>query len=322
MPIIDNSDLRHDLFALTMEDSIIHSPLLASQLAPEIGVDQVSANNPVILAGETMKDGDTRRNPAGGANRSTMVLDSQGYSTEPYFWEHQIDKLTMLTNMQYFNEQIIGTQICKAKLDLGRELRVANGYQDLTAFTAQTGSVVTAAAAWTDASNADPILDLKSMSDLAFAKFGVRKESMEFTIRDTIVDCIFNSDALVRGQYTTNLDTKTRLEMADYLRKFLKVGSVVITDGVYNVSGLGGTASFTNIWDSNFATLAWNDPSAGSTWTFPTFARQPVYTPFTNDKIIHSYEEPANRSLIIAAEEYRGIEFNYKFAILLEDIDV
>lgn len=309
--------LRNDLKLIADESEMIKTPLLAPILAPEALVPQISASQPTLPKGETLKMGDdTRANPNGGLNRGTFGTSSTTYYTERFGWEELIDRITMLENDEYFDSQMVASEICRMVIMMGREKRVADAYADYSSYG---GNVVSATAAWTNASSADPLADIVSMSAKTKAAFGATKESLSFIVRDTIVDSIFKSDAFTdNAKYVENMETKTLAEMAEYLRKFLKVGEVIITSGLYNTSGINVTASFDDIWDDNYAMLVWRGSSAINR---PGFAKQPIWSKFAKDYKIDSYVDEAIQQLIIRIQEYRGLKMDYTYGCILTGVN-
>lgn len=319
MAIKQIGTLRHDLQLLVDEDNIIDVPLVASALSPEIVVTQTSASMPKLERGETIRvAASTARNTDGTSNRGQFSTAVKEYFTEPYIWEEALDQIQTIVNSQYYNAQTIASKIANMHILIGREQRVAAAYQYTAGYTAiDAGSTIAVTGgAWDVPATAAPYVDVLTMSDQAFLVSGIRKDSMDLCIQDTLVDAVLKCDEIrADAKFTTNLDIGTRQEQANYLRSYLGVRSVIMRSGVYNTAGIGGAPVFSEVWDPTKIQLVYTPRSPD--WAFPGFSRQPVYGPVTRDRLFDSYIEPAAQQLILRVQEYRGVQTDYQWAVEL-----
>lgn len=313
---------RRDLDLLINENEFILQRLNANDLAPNVPVTQVSASQPVLERGETLKVSDsTRRNYDGTANRTTFQTKDKSYFTEPFISESELDRIQTLVDAQYWNAQVIAAQIAKTQLLIGREQRVAAQFEDTAAYTAfNAGSTFSAAAAWDDETNADPYADIITATEQLFNIAGLQRQQLTVCIDTTMVNDVMKSNALLdRPQYTINMDTNSPNANAAYLKEFLGVNELIIRDGVYNTAGINGTPNFVRVWDRNkiqvFYKVRGNTMGAGG------FCRQPVYTSFAKDTKIDQYVEEAAQKIIFRAQEFRGISTDYQFGVEITGVE-
>ncbi len=318
MAIKQVGTLRHDLKLLVNEDNIIDVPLVASVLSPEVVVDQTSASMPKLDRGETIRAAaSTRRNIDGTSNRGQFSTSTKEYFTEPFIWEEALDEIQTIINSQYYDAQVIASQIANMHILIGREQRVAAAYQYTVGYTTiDAGSSFAATAAWDVPATCTPYADVLAMSDQAFIVSGIRKDQMDLCIQDTLVDAVLKCDEIrADAKFTTNLDIGTREEQANYLRSYLGVKSVKMRSGVYNTAGINGTPVFAEVWDDKKIQLVYTP--RGSAFPFPGFSRQPVYGKVTRDRLFDSYVEEKAQQLIIRVQEYRGVQTDYQWGVEL-----
>lgn len=312
---VRNYTLRNDLRDLVIEDSLINSPLLANALAPTIDVTTVEASFNVLPTGETLRTGDTRRNTDGTFNKGTHKYDKGSYATEEFGWEESSDNVQRLTNLEFFDDQLITSLICNSVVLICREKRVADAFQKTSAYPAANQE--TAGELWTDKSAASPRTDINNCSLKAWQAFGLKKRNLEFIMTEDNLEAAMLCDETRKdASFTINLDEYTFEAAANYLARIWGIWKVTIVSSTFNAAGLGGAFEATEMW-SNDGCILRLPPNGVQSWKLPAFARQPVYTPFAKDRRFESNDNFDNDSTSVRVREYRGLTMNYKYGIIL-----
>lgn len=317
MAVEENYELRTDLKGHVDEDNIIDQPLAADRMSPTIGVIQTSAKMAVVGRGTTMKTSDmTQRNTDGSLNRVQFNVGEQEYTTEDRGIEVVIDKIQQIVSSQYYNAQIIATQIAQRHLLIGREKIVAAGFELTSGFTdvSATLSIAVVGGPWDDVATAEPFETIDKIAANILAVAGLEKEVLTLSMDRLLLNRVMRCDEVnVRATNTLNTDAMGNEAQAQYFADYLGIKGIELRNGLFNNTGINSTTPvFTRVWDANKVQLFLKN-SSGS-FQVPGFSRQPVYTPaFGPDMRIDSYTLETNQQLVIRAQEWRGIDMNYSW---------
>ena len=314
--------LRQDLAVLCDDDSLIDMELQADVLAPTIGVTTEGGFYPVLPIGTSLKLGDTRRNQDGTWNGSAHKYDKRSFSVEEFGWKERIDNSNRLSNLQYFDDEVVSARIARAIVLAAREKRVAAAMQNTVAFDNNNTDSLIAGTDWTTPSTAKPLGDINKMSAQCFKQFGMKKNKLELVITQEAIDFAMLTDEIsTRAKYTINLDLYTYSAAAEYLRQYFGIKKITVVSSTYNAAGIGGAFSATDMWDPNIMVLKLPSFSMNS-WKFPSLLRQPVFTPFATDLKYESYIDDEVDSTIVRVREWRGLVNDYNWGVIMNGIVV
>jgi len=313
--------LRQDLMSLVEEIQFEDLNLTADTIAVPAPVAEVTGYWPVLPREVRMKVPDTRRQADGSFNRDQWDWNSDSYLTYEYGFEEPVDMTSQEVNERFINQEAIAASLAWQKLLLGRESRVATALMNTTTFTGATNTVAVAEE-WDDAANAVAWANIDAAAIILRGKTGYAKRSMSLIITDDNLDYVMRSTNVIANiKYTRDIETMPREGKRRWFAEYLGIKEVLETSAIYDTSKLGGTFSATTagkFWSNEYGMLCILDRSPSMMQT--GVIKQPVFSQYAQDYVMESYEEPAQRKLIIRAREYRGIKVNADYGVLLTNM--
>lgn len=320
MAIYKGATLRNDLKELIQESPMGTVEFAGSKVLPEIVVNEKSGNIPVLSTSAGMKQLDLKRAPRSSFQRAAWVWSDDSFNSFEYGYEEPIDNVEALENADIFNEEVVSADIARNQLFLAREKRIADAVYNSTTFAAAADKY-TLTNEWDDATNAAPFADISAAFDKLFAKIGRPRSACHLLINDIIFRNVIRSDEVRADvKYTTAIDKLSAEQKAQFLAEFLAIAKVDIVTSFADTTKLGvEDAVFGRLWSNEYSMLYIPAPAVNS-WKVPGLGRQPVYSKFSSDYIIESYDEKQTDSRIIRAREYRGEYVNKTFGVLMDNM--
>lgn len=293
----------------------------AGQVAPVVSVKNTSGNMTLLDVGDGSKKLDTRRAQNGTYVEGDWKLKQDSYQTAEYGVEHPVDLTEALELGDLLDEEVLAGELSIGSLLQARETRVSEGVFNTTVFTGANYALAPSVK-W-DASAADYRADLKVAEKAMFKRWGVTTRGMTLvlaeTLADTMVEILAENETI---KYTNALMLNTREQQYSALKQYLKVGRLMIVNSSFDTTGLTSTADalFSRHWAEDKALLCFIAPSGSNSWKSAGVARQPVWSKFSNDYVIETYEEKRDNSIRVRAREYRGLYVNKDFGFLFYDV--
>jgi hypothetical protein len=317
MSIEKGTKLRNDLKELVMESPMDEVKYFADIILPPIMVEQTSAAIPVLSTSAGMKNLDLKKAGRGSFQRGEWVWGKDSFVTAQYGYEEAIDNVEALENSDFFDEELVATQIAYSQVKLAREKRVADAVFNSTTFNAGN-DVQAAAALWSVVANADPFLDI----DNAYAKFKIKagraKNILSLAITEDAFRAVMKATKLMENiKYTQDIETKDAAVKAQFLADFLGIKEVIVITSIADTTPIGvEDAVFGNIWNKTNGMLFMKSPSVNS-WKVPGLGRQPKWSKFSKDILVESYNEDTTDSRVVRVREYSGEKVNSTFGVRL-----
>ena len=310
--------LRRDL--VEMAEEIDHSELnlVADKIAPGTSVARVAGQYPVLPRETRMKVPETRRHEDGSYSRGSWDWNQDTYFCLEYGFEEPVGKVSQMEHEEFVNQEEVATELSHESLLLGRESRVASAIMNTTTFTGAT-NVVTITEEWDDATNAVPWSDVNSAFLILRAKCGLGKKMMSLIITDDNLDLVMRSDDVTaNSKYTTDVLTLNTDRKAQWLADYLGIKEVITTSAIYDTTKLASAATIGKFWSNEYGMLCIRD--TGGSLRTRGVAKQVVWTQYSNDYLMETYEEPAQNRWIVRAREHRGIKINTDYGVLLANM--
>jgi len=310
--------LRQDLTTLVEEIQFEQLNLTADLIATPVPVPAVTGYWPVLPREVRMKVPETRRHADGSFNRDEWDWNSDSYLTYEYGFEEPVDMTSQEVNAQFIDQEKIAAQLVWQKLLLGRESRVAAALNNTTTFTgsSSTGSITNE---WDDATNATPWNDIDAAFIILRGKCGIAKKSLTLICTDDVLDYAMHASAVTSNvKYTQNIETLPAEAKRKWFAEYLGIKEVIPTSAIYDTTALGSSLTAGKFWSNEYAMLCVLDRSPSLMQL--GVIKQPVFSQYAKNYVIESYEEPAQRKLIIRAREYRGIKVNTDYGYLLSNM--
>lgn len=311
--------LRYDLKELVDESPMETIEFVGDKVLPGIPVKETSAQMPVLPTGAGMKLLDLKRTPRGTFNRGQWVWGDSAYFTYEFGYEEPVDNVERLKNKDIFNEEVVSTQIARSQMMIVREKRISDAVFDATTFTGAT-NFLSVTTEWSDIA-CTLYADITAAHVKLFAKCGRPRSQLVLLINETVFRNIMRAtEVRADVKYTVAVDKLNVSQKASYLAEYLGIKEIQIATSFYDSSQLGiEDATFSRLWSDEYGMVYYPSPSIGS-WKVPGMGRQPIWTPFSPDYRVESYDEPQSDSRVVRVREYRGVYIDTKYGFLLGNL--
>lgn len=312
--------LRYDLKELVNESPMETIEFLGDSILPGIGVNETSAQMPVLPTGAGMKLLNLKRTPRGTFKRGQWVWGDSAYYTYEFGYEEPVDNVEKLKNEDIFDEEVISAQIAVSQMKIVREKRIVDAVHNTTVFTGSTNTLAITNE-WDDATNATPFADITAAHAQLFAKCGRPRSQMHLQINETILRNVMRCDEVrADAKYVKNFDVLDVNAQAIYLAQYLGIKKVHVGTSFYDSKQIGiENAEFSTLWSNEYALCFYPSPELPS-WKVPGLGRQPIWKKFSKDYRLESYDEEQTDARIIRVREYRGTYIDTKYGFLLTNM--
>jgi hypothetical protein len=313
--------LRSDLRSLLEEyDFTRDQKLMAEVILPTIPVVEAAAHYPTLPRENRLRIPDTARAKNGTYSRDQWEYSEGTYTTREYGHEETIDISQAAVNSSWVDEEEISSQMAAQKLMLAREQRVASAVYNTTTFTGatNTGAITNE---WDDSTNATPWADIENAAIIVRAKCGLQKSNLSLILSDDLIKFLLKCTEVINSiQYTESIPTMAEERKLQFAADYLGIKQVIGVTGLYETTKIGQpTPAMGHLWSSEYAMLCKLN-TVSRTWKEIGLGRQPAFSKVTDTYLIEEYSEPATRSLVIRALEYRGTTVNSDYGYLLSNM--
>lgn len=311
--------LRYDLKELVNESPMETVDFIGDIILPGIPVKETSAQMPVLPTGAGMKLLDLKRGPRGTFKRGQWVWSDSAYYTYEFGYEEPIDNVEKLKNADIFNEEVVAAQIARSQMLIVREKRVSDTVYNAATFTGATNTL-SITTEWSNIA-CTPYADVTAAHAKLFAKCGKPRSQLELLINDKIFRNVMRAtEVRADVKYTVAVDKLNASQKASYLAEYLGIRKVHVATSFYDSSLVGiEDATFSQLWSDEYAMLFYPAPKLAS-WKIPGLGRQPIWTKFSPDYRMESYDEDQTDSRIVRVREYRGTYIDTKYGFLLSNM--
>jgi hypothetical protein len=312
-----NAKPRPELKTLVDESGLAEGGYIATKVLPILTTVEKAASIPFMPAGEGQRDhGDElKRAPGGSYHRGDWAVGEDTYTTAEYGIEEPVDLVEAMDDSDIFNSETVAAMIGRRELLLAREARVAAAVFNTALFSVD-GTDFHDYTNWkSDAGT--PWTDTEAAAIAIRKKCGAPKGALSLILADTLFQYAVRTTQIKDNiKYTTPLEKMTFAEQSQYLATVLGVKEIVIAGANVNGKAVGATAEFSGVWDDTKAMLALVSPSISS-WKMPGLGRTPVWSKYSPDYKVVSYDDEVRNSIIIRTSEYSGTKVFKKFGFLL-----
>jgi len=311
--------LRQDLTELMEEITFDELGLQADVIAPGVGVSEIAASFPVLPREVRMKVPDTARHSDGSYASGQWEWNQDAYICYEFGFQEPVDNVSNMVHSKFIDQEEISTQLAYEGLLLGRESRVASALFNTTTFTGATNTVAITHE-WDDATNAVPLANIDAAYAILRAKCGLARSRMSLILSDDLIDYFFKTTEVVGlSKYTIIAQTMGKAAKLQWMADYLGIKEVIETSALYDTAALSSAASIGKFWSNEYAMLCLLDKSSTSLKTRGVI-RQVVYSPYSSNYVLESYEKPDFNQTIIRAREYRGIKVMTDYGVLLTNM--
>ena len=269
---------------------------IGSQVLPVIDVATQAGTFGVVKLEDLLQERETRRASGAGYARSDFQFGTGSYATQEFGAEEVTDDREQALYRNYLDGELIATQRAYDAVLRGAELRVANLVFNPTTFSAQTTS---AAAVWSDASNATPLVDVESSVEAIYDRTGLWPNSLIISMKTfralrncaSIIDRINSAGA---GNPSKASDVTVSM-----LEQVFALDRVIVAGASRNGAKEGKPASPEQIWSSSYAMVCHINGSKD--FKAPTLGRCFHWSAdgSTIGGTVESYEDPAVRGSVV-----------------------
>jgi hypothetical protein len=320
--------LRQDLTDLVEEITFEDLNLNAERVAPSVSVDKDSGRYPVLPREAIMKVPDTRRQSDGAYARGQWEWEDDSYITYEYGFEEPIDNVDKLRDKDFIDHEEQSAKRAYEGLHLGRESRVASALYNTTTWTGASNTTALTNE-WDDNANATPWADIDAVCIILRGKCGFNKKTFSLILSDDLVDYFFRTNEVKAvlsltpqgASYSsyTGMVTAPRATKLTWMAEYFGIKEVIEVTSIYDTTKLAQTATIGKFWSNEYAFLGKLCPPGSNVKTQGAI-KQLVWSQYSSNYIMESYEEPKYNRNIVRCREYRGIKTNTDYGHLISNM--
>lgn len=214
-------------------------------------------------------------------NRVDFTFTQDTFATLEYGLEVPVDRRNSNLYKDYFDAEMVATQLAIHKVLLAAEVRVANAVFNTSTFT---GAALTTAVgtAWSDLANSAPITNVFAASQKVRDNCGQYANTLVCN-RKVFRNLQRNTSIIDRIQsYGAGSPTKANDVTPQMVAACLDLEQVIVADSAYDSTKEGQSTTFSDIWSSSYAmvcriakTNSINEVAMGRTFHWSEDGSQP-----------------------------------------------
>jgi hypothetical protein len=291
-------------------------------ILPAIPVTQTGGTIHLTTAHAGHEVTDNRRSKEGSFVKGSFRYTKDTFETEMYGNVAELDNVQTLEVRQAysFDEETFAGRLATEWMRTARKIRVKEALME--ADYAGIGHEIEVTNKWDTAILSNMMATVATVKDKFLTRHGVQSGNIIFGCTendfDKIIMELVEQDTM---KYNESILTKSYDEQRNIVRQVMKVGGVLILDGV--VSGAKDffeeQADFVRVYDNNEG-LFFIPSKKGTSWESPGIGRQPIWTPYAKDYRIDTWDDEETMKHNVRASEYRGVKVNTSYGIKVKDM--
>ncbi len=207
-----------------------------------------------IPLAQLLKNADVKRNNRSGYNRGDWQFQEESFVTKEYGFEVPVDRRDAALYASFFDAELVSAEIARDTVLRAAEKRIADLIFNTTTWTGSTlTTAIAAGKEWSNAANAEPIVDVENAILKVFTGTGVWPNTLLLTRKtfrllrnsDQIIDRIASQGA---GNATKATDITAQM-----LARVFDLDQVIIAGASRNTANEGQTAVPDSIWNNDYA---------------------------------------------------------------------
>ena len=223
------------------------------RVAPTIDVALQTSNFSRIPVAELIKAQKTDRAPGSGYMRGTYHFEQDNYACEEHGWEEPVDDRERNIYAYSFDAELLAAQRARDVVMRNFEKRMADLIFNTTTWT---GAALTTDVSneWDDAANATPIADVTAAKILIRDSSGLMANALilDWEVFENLKNC---DEIIDRVKYWGGQDPNNMAIGAAEIARALGLKFIIVAGAstIKNTADEGQTASFSQIWDDEYA---------------------------------------------------------------------
>ena len=229
---------------------------IAEQLLPMVDVPHAAGTYKRIAREQFTAGEQDDRASGGDYTRIAFGDEDVPFHTEERGLEVPIDHNAEAQASDYYDAEMEATRILLGKLYREHENRVAAKLFNATTFVGRTGNVGTE---WSILASATPISDVKDSSEIVRSNCGLKPNTLAISqkVWNNLTEC---SQVLNRitGGATKDMPA---VALRKAVAQMMDVDQILVAGGIKNTANKGQDHVSADIWDDEFALLAYIRPN-------------------------------------------------------------
>jgi len=238
---------RPDLGELAYEYMITPSTmgLMGLDILPVFGVDEKSADYPMIPTEAVLKIQEVARADRGNYPRSDWQFETKTYACQERGWEELVGDDEWRNYARFFDLQQESVARALFVISLAQEKDIATLLFNASTFSGATGSVTNE---WDDPSNATPRADVNTAKQAALVDLDSMAVSYKVFLNLINIDEV--KDAL---KYTNPIEMGGLEMQRTMVAKYLGLDNVFVSNAKYDSKPKATATTLADVWNDEYA---------------------------------------------------------------------
>ena len=272
-----------------------NAQFIGNRALPTVPVKIKAATYPKVRRESLLKGVNLDRAPGASYARVGWTYDTDNYSCVEKGFEQSVDESDAAFHSDYFDEQVVTTEIASFILALEYEKRVAAKIFDASTFTAHSLGTE-----WSDASSGVPITDINTGRKAIRDATGLIANTLIISF-DVFTNLGVSAQIIDRIKYTVaNFSKSGGRVTARLLAQLFGLDQVLVGDSSKDTVEEGQDSVLTDVWSTEYAMLCKCATSELENIKMPSIGRTFLWVEDSPDLlVVETYPEHATRSDII-----------------------
>jgi hypothetical protein len=289
-------------------------------ILPSIPVTQTGGTIHLTTAHAGHEVTDNRRSKEGSFVKGSFRYTKDTFDTEVYGNVAELDNIQTLEVKQAysFDEETFAGNLAVEWMRTARKVRVKEAL--MSADYDAIGHQINVTAKWDTAILSNMLGTVATVKEKFLTRHGKTAGNiicgMTENDFDKIIMELVEQDTM---KYNESILTKSYDEQRNLVRQVMKIGGVIILDGVVSSAKdfFQEQVDFVRVYDNN-ESLFFIPSKGGTSWASPGIGRQPIYTPFAKDYRMETWDDYETMKHNVRAAEYRGVKVNPAYGVLVK----